>query len=481
MSIQTAAASTTFAASPENFGLKRSSNASPRTQNNQTMDPESIADSLAAIHLDGVKAQSQLASGANTIPLGSRSNKPPLKDVTNHLADAAPVAALPFSITGNQSGSSAFAQNTIATHPIPTSAFNSNPNAVVVRRSAFPPLQASARPPTHTFVNPTQPSVQASAPALQKPSTIASAFNCNPNAFAAAYKARIPHFNFNFPPSNPSPFTASAFGLPSTWSAVTDIQEDEPMDVDNPWAMEICLPDPDAMDTSPNSENYTVPFFPYHGPQEFVAPQFGRLFQPFVPPPLPEPTHANAYNALRQLDSSTAAMHTSSIRPELYSTSRQFSSVPLDESLLPRFSEPIMDELVQRYPHSPDAILAEKKRKRTSIKTAAQREAEAKQARYRAQSEAKRKELHRRSVALAVQKPERPSSPLRTTQADHKRIEVPPCMIPEKTRQTLAEMKKTSAMKTKSSESSRRCDLTKMGSRLLAAACSAPRSLVGFL
>ena len=82
MSIQTASASTTFAASPENFGLKRSSNASPRTQNNQTMDPESIADSLAAIHLDGVKNQSQLASGANTIPLGSRSSKPPLKDVT---------------------------------------------------------------------------------------------------------------------------------------------------------------------------------------------------------------------------------------------------------------------------------------------------------------------------------------------------------------------------------------------------------------
>ncbi|KAL1697493.1 hypothetical protein GGG16DRAFT_41240 [Schizophyllum commune] len=479
MSIQTAAASTTFAASPENFGLKRSSNASPRTQNNQTMDPESIADSLAAIHLDGVKSQSQLASGANTIPLGSRSNKPPLKDVTNHLADAAPVAALPFSITG----SSAFnVHNTIATHPIPTSAFLTNPNAVVVRRSAFPPMQASARPPTHTFVNPTQPSVQASAPALQKPSTIASAFNCNPNAFAAAYNARIPRFNFNFNPSNPSPSTASAFGLPSTWSAVTNIQEGEPMDVDDPWAMEICLPDPDAMDTSPNSEKYTVPFFPYHGPQEFVAPQFGRLFQPFVPPPLPEPTHANAYNALRQLDSSTAALHASSIRPELYSTSScQLYSSSLDESLLPRFSEPILDDLVQRYPHSPDAILADKKRKRTTFKTAIQLEAEAKQARYRAQSEAKRKELHRRSVALAAQKPERPSSPLRTTPADHERIEVPACMIPEKTRKTLAEMKKTSARKTEKTASSRRCDLTKMGSRLLAAACSAPRSLVGFL
>ncbi|KAL1722263.1 hypothetical protein EV715DRAFT_193348 [Schizophyllum commune] len=482
MSIQTAPASTTFAASPENFGLKRSLNASPRTQNNQTMDPESIADSLAAIHLDGTKIQSQLASGANTIPLGSRSNKPPLKDVTNHLADAAPVAALPFSITGNRSGSSAFAQNTIATHPIPPSAFISNPNAVVVRRSAFPPMQASARPPTHTFVNPTQPSIQASAPALQKPSTIASAFNCNPNAFAAAYNARVPRFHFNFNPSfNPSPSTASAFGLPSTWGAVTDIQEDEPMDVDDPWAMEIFLPDPDAMDTSPNSENYTVPFFPYHGSQEFVAPPFGRLFQPFVPPPLPQPTHANAYNALRQLDSSTAAMHTSSIRPDLYSTSHQFSYAPLDESLLPRFSEPILDELVQRYPHSPDAILADKKRKRTTFKTAIQLEAEAKQARYRARSEAKRKEVHRRSVALAASKLERPSKQLRTSQADHERIEVPPCMIPEKTRRTLAEMKKTSTTKTKSSESSRRCGLTKVGSRLLAAACSAPRSLVGFL
>ena len=251
------------------------------------------------------------------------------------------------------------------------------------------------------------------------------------------------------------------------------------MDVDDPWAMEICLPDPDAMDTSPNSENYTVPFFPYHGPQEFVAPQFGRLFHPFVPPPLPQPTHANAYYALRQLDSSTTAMHASSIRPELYSTSpRQLASAPLDESLLPRFSEPVMDELVQRYPHSPDAILADKKRKRLSIKTAIQLEAEAKQARYRAQSEAKRKELHRRSAALAVQKPERPSE---QSQADRERVEVPPCMIPEKTRRTLAEMKKTSTTKTKSSESSRRCDLTKMGSRLLAAACSAPRSLVGFL
>ena len=135
------------------------------------------------------------------------------------------MAALPFSITGNRSGSSAFAQNTIATPPAHTSAFITNPNAVVVRRSAFPPMQASARAPTHTFVNPTQPSVQASAPTLQvltsllcfilpltlpqKPSTIASAFNCNPNAFAAAYKARIPKFSFN-----PSPSTASAFGLP---------------------------------------------------------------------------------------------------------------------------------------------------------------------------------------------------------------------------------------------------------------------------
>ncbi|KAL1752055.1 hypothetical protein FB107DRAFT_293462 [Schizophyllum commune] len=479
MSIQAAPTSTTFAASPENFGLKRSSNASMRIQNNQTMDPESIADSLAAIHLDGAKFQSQLASGANTIPLGSRSNKPPLKDVTNHLADAAPVAALPFSITGP----SAFnVQNTIATHSVPTSAFITNPNAVVVRRSAFPPMQASARAPTHAFVNPPAPFDQASAPALQKLSTIASAFNCNPNAFAAAYNARVPRFHFNFNPSfNHSPSTASAFGLPSTWSAVTDIHDDEPMDVDDPWAMEICLPDPDAMDTSPNSENYTVPFFPYHGPQEFVAPQFGRLFQPFVPPPLPEPTHANAYNALRQLDSSTAAMHTSSIRPELNSTSRQFSPAPLDESLLPRFSEPIMDELVQRYPHSPDAILADKKRKRTTFKTAIQLEAEAKQAHYRAQLKAERKELHRRSVALTASKPERPSSPLRTSQVDCERVEVPPCMIPAKTRRTLAEMKKTSVTKTKSGESSRRCDLTKMGSRLLAAACSAPRSLVGFL
>ncbi|KAI5897927.1 uncharacterized protein SCHCODRAFT_02528830 [Schizophyllum commune H4-8] len=483
MSIQTAPASTTFAASPENFGLKRSSNASPRSQNNQTMDPESLADSLAAFVLDGAKNQPQLASGANTIPLGSRSNKPPLKDVTNHLADAAPMAALPFSITGTKSGPSAIARKTIATHTIPTSAFITNPNAVVVRRSAFPPMQASARPPTRTFVNPYLPSNQASAPALQKPSTIASAFNCNPNAFAAAYNARVPHFNFNFNPSNPSPSTASAFGLPSTWSAVTNIQEDEPMDVDDPWAMEICLPDPDAMDTSPNSENYSVPFFPYHGPQEFVAPQFGRLFHPFVPPPLPEPTHANAYNALRQLDSSTAAMHASLARPELYSTSpRQLASSSLDESLLPRFSEPIMDELVQRYPHSPDAILADKKRKRTTIKTAAQREAEAKQARYCAQLKAERKELHRRSIALAARKPELPSKKLRTPQADRERVEVPPCMVPEKTRRTLAEMKKTSATKmTKTTEASRRCNLTKVGSRLLAAACSAPRSLVGFL
>ncbi|KAL1737511.1 hypothetical protein EV714DRAFT_278959 [Schizophyllum commune] len=481
MSIQTAPASTTFAASPENFGLKRSSGASTRNRNQQSMDPEALADSFSAFRLDGAKNQSQLelASGANTIPLGSRSNKPPLKDVTNHLADAAPVAALPFSITGP---SACNLQNTIATHSMPTSAFITNPNAMVVRRSAFPPMQASARAPTHTFVNPPLSTSQASAPALQKPSTIASAFNCNPNAFAAAYNARIPRFNFNFNPSfNPSPSTASAFGLPSTWSGVTDIQEDEPMDVDDPWAMEICLPDPDAMDTSPNSENYTVPFFPYHGSQEFVAPPFGRLFHPFVPPPLPEPTHANAYNALRQLDSSTAAMHALPARLELNSTSRQPSSAFLDESLLPRFSEPIMDELVQRYPHSPDAILADKKRKRMTFKTAAQREAEAKQARYRAQLKAERKELHRRSVALAKQKLELPSVQSRTLQADHERVEVPPCMIPEKTRRTLAEMKKTSTTKTKSSESSRRCDLTKMGSRLLAAACSAPRSLVGFL
>ncbi|KAL1692752.1 hypothetical protein GGG16DRAFT_50750 [Schizophyllum commune] len=474
MAVLTCSTSTTFAASPEAFGLKRSSSASPRTRNQQDMDPESLVNSFDAIGLDGSKTQAQLASGANSIPLGSRSNQPPLKDVTNHLADAPPVAALPFSITGNQSCSSTFALNTIATHPIPTSAFMTNPNAIVVRRSAFPPMQAGARAPTTTFVNPPLPSSQGSAPAQLKPSTIASAFNCNPNAFAAAYKARIPKFSFN-----PSPSTASAFGLPSTWTAVTNFPEEEPMDVDDPYAMEICLPDPDAMDTSPNSETYTVPFLPYHPSQEFVAPQFGRLFQPFVPPPMPEPTHANAYNALRQLDSSTAAMHAAPARPELYSTSpRQFASAPLDESLLPRCSPPIMDELVRRYPHSPEGILADRKRKR-AIKAAAPREAEARYwAARSAQSRAERKELRRQLVALAARKPERPSRRLR---ADFERVEVPPCMVPEKTRRTLAEMKQTSAMKTDKRESSRRCHLTQVGSRLLAAACFAPRSLVGFL
>ncbi|KAL1677099.1 hypothetical protein EV122DRAFT_214986 [Schizophyllum commune] len=473
MAVQISSTSTTFAASPEAFGLKRSSSASPRTRNQQTMDPESLVNSFDAIGLNGSETQAQLASGANTIPLGTRSRQPPLKDVTNHLADAPPVAALPFSVTGNQSGSSAFAQNTIATHLIPTSAFMTNPNAIVVRRSAFPPMQASARAPTTTFVNPPLPSSRVSAPALQNPSTIASAFNCNPNAFAAAYKARIPKFSFN-----PSPSTASAFGLPSTWTAVTDYPEAEPMDVDDPYAMEICLPDPDAMDTSPNSENYTVPFLPYHPSQEFVAPQFGRLFQPFVSPSLPEPTHANAYNALRQLDSSTAAVHAAPARPEFYSTSRQLASAPIHESLLPRCSPPIMDELVKRYPHSPNAILADRKRKR-AIKTAAQREAEARHwAARSAQSRAERKELRRQLVALAARKPERPSRRLRT---HFERIEVPPCMVPEKTRRTLAEMMLASATKTYKSESSRRCNLSKVGSRLLAAACSAPRSLVGFL
>ncbi|KAI5829106.1 hypothetical protein K523DRAFT_363653 [Schizophyllum commune Tattone D] len=392
MAVRTSSTPITFAASPEAFGLMRSSSASPRTRNQQDMDPESLVNSFDAIGLDGSKTQTQLASGANTIPLGSRSSQPPLKDVTNHLADAAPVAALPFSITGYQSGSSAFPQNIIATH---TSAFITNPNAIVT----------GARAPTTTFINPSFPSGQASAPALLKPSTIASAFNCNPNAFAAAYNARIPKFSFN-----PSPSTASAFGLPSTWTAVTNYPEEEPMDVDDPYAMEICLPDPDAMDTSPNSENYTVPFLPYHPSRKFAAPQFGRLFQPFVPPPMPEPTHANAYNALRQLDSSTAATHAAPARPELYSTSpRQLVSAPLDESLLPRCSPPIMDELVSRHPHSPDAILADKKRKR-AIKAAAQREAEARYWTARsAQSRAERKELRRQLVALAAQKPERPS------------------------------------------------------------------------
>ncbi|KAL1759773.1 hypothetical protein FB107DRAFT_270798 [Schizophyllum commune] len=474
MAVLTSSTFTTLAASPEAFGLKRSSSASPRTRNQQVMDPEFLVNSFDAIGLNGSKTQAQLASGANTTPLGSRSSQPPLKDVPNHLADAAPVAALPFSITGNQSGSSALAQNTIATAPIPTSAFITNPNAIVVRRSAFPPMQASARAPSTTFVNPPLPSSQDSAPALQKPSTIASAFNCNPNAFAAAYKARIPKSSFS-----PSPSTASAFGLPSTWTAVTNFPEEEPMDVDDPYAMEICLPDPDAMDTSPNSETYTVPFLPYHPSQEVTASQFGRLFQPFVPPPLPEPTHANAYNAWRQLDSSTAAMHAPPARPELYSTSpRPSSSSSLDESLLPRFSPPIMDELVKRYPHSPDVILADRKRKR-AIKAAAQREAEARYwAARSAQSRAERKELRRQLVALAARKPERPSRRLRT---HFERIEVPPCMVPQKTRQTLAEMNRTSGTKIEKSESSRRCNLTKVGSRLLAAACSAPRSLVGFL
>ncbi|KAL1733660.1 hypothetical protein EV714DRAFT_281719 [Schizophyllum commune] len=474
MAVRTSSTPTTFAASPEAFGLKRSSSASPRTRNQQDMDPESLVNSFDAIGLDGSKTQAQLASGANTIPLGSRSSQPPLKDVTNHLADAPPVAALPFSITGNQSGSSAFAQNTISTHPVPTSAFITNANAIVVRRSDFPPMQASARASTTTLVNPPLPSSRVSAPALQNPSTIASAFNCNPNAFAAAYSARIPKFSFNSSPS-----TASAFALPSTWTAVTNFPEEEPMDVDDPYAMDICLPDPDAMDTSPNSENYTVPFLPYHPSRKFAAPQFGRLFQPFVPPPMPEPTHANAYNALRQLDSSTAATHAAPARPELYSTSpRQLVSAPLDESLLPRCSPPIMDELVKRYPHSPDTILVDKKRKR-AIKTAAQREAEARYwAARSAQSKAERKELRRQLAALAARKPERPRRRLRT---HFERIEVPPCMVPQKTRRTMVEMKQISATKIEKSESSRRCSLSKVGSRLLAAACSAPRSLVGFL
>ena len=82
MAVQTSSTSTTFAASPEAFGLKRSSSASPRTRNQQTVDPESLVNSFDAIGLNGPKTQTQLASGANTIPLGSRSSQPPLKDVT---------------------------------------------------------------------------------------------------------------------------------------------------------------------------------------------------------------------------------------------------------------------------------------------------------------------------------------------------------------------------------------------------------------
>ena len=82
MAVQTSSTFTTFAASPEAFGLKRSSSASPRTRNQQDMDPESLVNSFDAIGLDGSKTQVQLASGANTIPLGCRSSQPPLKDVT---------------------------------------------------------------------------------------------------------------------------------------------------------------------------------------------------------------------------------------------------------------------------------------------------------------------------------------------------------------------------------------------------------------
>ncbi|KAI4529032.1 hypothetical protein K525DRAFT_182843 [Schizophyllum commune Loenen D] len=447
--------------------------------------------------------------------------------------DTAP-AALPFSLTqpvnapqsafsasapSSSTPTSAFMVNphvprppvVSAFPPAQTSAFSSTSTSAFspapASTSAFPPVNSNvvsafsasdsnANPPATTFSSTPSTSTGVSAPtststfATNSNSIVKSAFATDASAFGmksnttSAFGIRKSAFASNGTAlaSNTTttfPSSASAFGLSSTRTLADFKTFAKNSDIDD-----------DAMDTTPDSHiYYKPPAF------SFVVNQFARRFQPFVPPPLPpppppppQPTQAPTLGFIQRLEASLAAQHASSSRGDT-STPHSPRRLSAYESIPPP-QPPIMDEIIKRNYSTADTPISQSLPPRKDnpllappVENRRLRFQQRREAARRGFCQAERREYQRQAELLERQ--QRRSRRCGTWD-DVPHAEIPPCMLPERTRKMLAAMtaetrRGTLEKKTSTGRLSRHCHLTEVGPRLLSAACSAPRIVRGFL
>ncbi|KAL1752046.1 hypothetical protein FB107DRAFT_293454 [Schizophyllum commune] len=358
------------------------------------------------------------------------------------------------------------------------SASNSNADPPATTFSSTPSTSTSAfaSPSTSAFITDSNPTVKSAfatdASAFGMKSNMTSAFGIRKSAFATNGTALASNTTTPFPSS------ASAFGLSST-RTLTDFKAfAKNSDTDE-----------DAMDTTPDSHIY-------HKPPafSFVVNQFARRFQPFVPPPLPppppppRPTQVPTLGFIQRLEASLAAEHASSSRGDT-STPHSPRRLSTYESIPPP-QPPIMDEIIKRNYSTAETPVSQSLPPRKDnpllappVENRRRRFQERREAARRGYCQAERREYQRQAELLERQKRR---SRRCGTWDDVPHAEIPPCMLPERTRKMLATMvaetrRGTSQKKTSRERLSRRCHLTEVGPRLLSAACSAPRIVRGFL
>ncbi|KAI5897936.1 uncharacterized protein SCHCODRAFT_02684211 [Schizophyllum commune H4-8] len=400
------------------------------------------------------------------------------------------VSAFPPAQTSAVSGTSTSASSpasasTSAFHPTTSnvasafSAFNSNANSPATTSSSAPSTSTSAfaSSSTSTFATNSNSTIKSAfatdASAFGMKSNTTSAFGIRKSAFATNGTTLASNTTTTAFPSS-----ASAFGLSST-RAVADFKAfAKHSDIDD-----------DAMDTTPDSHiYYKPPAF------SFVVNQFARRFQPFVPPPLhpppppPRPTQAPTLGFIQRLEASLAAQYATSSGGET-STAHCPQRLSAHESIPPP-QAPIMDEIIKRNYTTADTPVSQSLPPRKDNPLLAPpaenrrlRFQERREAARRGYCQAERREYQRQAELLERQ--QRRSRRCGTWD-DLPHAEIPPCMLPERTRKMLATMaaetrKVALEKKTSSERLSRRCHLTEVGPRLLSAACSAPRIVRGFL
>lgn len=400
-----------------------------------------------------------------------------------------------------------------------------NSSALATNGSAFPPARASAFPPARASAFP---------PANVNPSnTYASPNNThfftNTSAFGPVNSCSRAFTT----PNHTFPSDASSFGLRSTpsmapqnsalqnmsWTALQSL----------PWmardddAMDTSPDDPDAMDTSDDGEivpgfdflahrhplrafynpdawqpiastyhqspfvqhqpsplTYSQPPLPYH-PSSLVY----NPFVPAAPPAPPQPTNSNAYDTLRQLDDSVAAVYAPPPPREVSTYSPAYESLFGDihprqrstESIPTPQSSSFVDELIRRHKPAPVPM---KKLKSVSPFPPVPRPIVQKWEDAIAEQVARARGVHARETKRP--ETEKASAP---AQVKPERRRMPPCMVPARTWKALDNMKREKEREEKEkaaaaakenekesslSEKTRQCDLTKLGSRLLSAA-----------
>ncbi|KAL1722254.1 hypothetical protein EV715DRAFT_193755 [Schizophyllum commune] len=354
------------------------------------------------------------------------------------------------------------------------SATNSNADPPATTFSSTPSTSTSAfaSPSTSAFITDSNPTVKSAfatdTSAFGMKSNTTSAFGIRKSAFATNGTALASNTTTSFPSS------ASAFGLSSTRTLADFKAFPKNSNIDD-----------DAMDTTPDSHiYYKPPAF------SFVVNQFARRFQPFVPPPLPPPpppppppTQAPTLGFIQRLEACLAAQHAPSSRGNTPRRLSAYESTPPPQP-------PIMDEIIKRNYSTAETPVSQSLPPRKDNPLLAPpvgnrrlRFQERREAARRGFCQAERREYQRQAELLERQKRR---SRRCGTWDDVPHAEIPPCMLPERTRKMLATMaaetrRGTSEKKTSTERLSRCCHLTEVGPRLLSAACSAPRIVRGFL